>query len=147
MWFIPWANNPFPCTILYSCLEGRCSSDTPCFFERASTIFQCPKSRLFSEHDNITFEQCVNEDVMASSYASDPLLHARDSVPIHGVPPPKRIKRIWKKLTKSKKDFSSRIFELAPDAFEHHQVLCSATPFWLPFHEYHIAVFFPYSLS
>ena len=80
------------------------------FFEWASTIFQCPKSRLFSEHDNITFEQCVNEDVTASSYASDPLLHARDSVPIHGVPPPKRIKRIWKKLTKSKKDFSSNLW-------------------------------------
>ena len=53
------------------------------FFEWASTIFQCPKSRLFSEQENITFEQCVNEDVTASSYASDPLLHARDSVPIH----------------------------------------------------------------
>ena len=86
LWFIPCANNPFPCAILYSCLEGRCSSDNSCFFERASTIFQCPKSRLFSEHDIITSEQCVNEDVMASSYASDPLLHARDSVPIHGIP-------------------------------------------------------------
>ena len=103
-----------------------------------------PKSKLFSE--NITFEQCVNEDVMASSYASDPLLHAKDSVPIHGVPPPTRIKRIWKKLTKSKKEFSSYIFELAPDAFEHHQVLWSATSFFLSFHEYHIAISFVYSL-
>ena len=42
--------------------------------------------------------KCVNEDVAASSYASDALLvHARESVPIYGVPPAKRIKRIWKK--------------------------------------------------
>ena len=93
----------------------------PCFFGRTDTIFQCPKSRLFSD-DPITFEQCVNEDVTASAYASDPLLHARDSVPLYGVPPPKRIKRIWKKVTTSKRDFAKRIFELAPDTFEHHQV-------------------------
>ena len=70
----------------------------------------------------MTFEQCVNEDVTAGAYASDPLLHARDSVSLYGVPPPKRIKQIWKKVTTSKRHFSKRIFELAPDTFEHHQV-------------------------
>ena len=65
--------------------------------------FSMPKSKLFSEQENRTFEQCVNEDVTASSYVSDSLLHARDSVPIlnHGVGTPKVIKRIWKKLAKS----------------------------------------------
>ena len=104
----------------FSCLEGRCSAESPCFFGRTDTIFQCPKSRLFSD-DPITFEQCVNEDVTASAYASDPL-HTRDSVPLYGVPPPKLIKIISKKVTTSKRDFAKRIFEQAPDTFEHHQV-------------------------
>ena len=65
----------------------------------------------------------MNEDVTAMNYSSDPLLDARDAVPIYGVPPPKRIKRIWKTVTTSKKEFSKSIFELAPDTFEHHQVL------------------------
>lgn len=112
---------------VFSCLEGRCSAAEPCLFDRTGTIFQCPKSKLYSDQEHISYEQCVNEDVTASSYSSDPLLHARESVTIHGVPPPKRIKRIWKKLTKSKKEFSSRLFELAPDTFEHHQVLCSTS--------------------
>ena len=74
------------------------------------------------------FEQCVNEDVTASAYASYPLLDAMDSVPLYRVPSPKRIKRIWKKVTTyicmctSKKDFAKSIFELAPDMFEHYQV-------------------------
>ena len=81
-----------------------------------------PKIKIFSD-DPITFEQYVNNDVtaMASAYASDPLLDPRDSVPLYGVPPHKQIKRIWKKVTSSKKDFIKRIFELAPDMFEHHQ--------------------------
>ena len=108
----------------FSCLEGRCTADSPCFFGRTHTIFQCPKSRLFSDNP-ITFEQCVNEDVTASAYASDPLLDAGDSVPLygHGVSPPKQIKIIQKKVTASKKEFIKRIFELAPDTFEHHQVV------------------------
>ena len=32
----------------------------------------------------------MNEDIMASTYASDALLHARDSVPLYGVPPPQK---------------------------------------------------------
>ena len=116
-----YTNVAFAVLSCFSCLEGRCSAESPCFFGRTDTIFQCPKSRLYSD-DPITFEQCVNEDVTASAYASDPLLDARDSVPLYGVPPPKRIKRIWKKVTTSKRDFAKRIFELAPDTFEHHQV-------------------------
>ena len=65
----------------------------------------------------------MNKDVTAMNYVSDPLLNACDALPIYGVPPPKRIKRIWKTVTTSKKEFSKRIFELAPDTFEHHQVL------------------------
>ena len=118
-----YTNATFLVLSCFICLDGRCSAESPCFFGRTDTIFQCPKSRLFSD-DPITFEQCVNEDVTASAYASDPLLHARDSVPLYGVlmPPPKRIKWIWKKVTTSKRDFAKRIFELAPDTFEHHQV-------------------------
>jgi hypothetical protein len=65
----------------------------------------------------------MNKHVTASGYASDPLLHARNAVPLCGVPPPKRVKRIWKKVTTSKKEFSKCIFDLASDTFEHHQVL------------------------
>ena len=93
------------------------------FFARTDTIFQCPKLKLFSQDEPITYQQCVNKDVTAMNYSSDPLLDARDAVPINGVPPPKRIKRMWKTVTTSKKEFSKRIFELAPDTFEHHQVL------------------------
>ena len=120
---LPFTNMAFGILSCFSCLEGRCSAESPCFFGRTDTIFQCPKSRLFSD-DPITFEQCINKDITASAYASDPLLDARDSVPLYGVPPPKRIKRIWKKVTTSKKDFVKHIciFELAPDTFEHHQV-------------------------
>ena len=32
-------------------------------------------------------QQCVNEDVTAMNYSSDPLLDARDAVPIYSVPP------------------------------------------------------------
>ena len=63
------------------------------------------------------------------------LLHARDSVPIYMVfQAPKRIKRMWKKFTKSKKEFSSCLFELAPDTFQHHQVIWSTTYLLLRFH-------------
>jgi len=72
---------------VFSCLEGRCSAAEPCLFDRTGTIFQCPKSKLYSDQEHISYEQCVNEDVTASSYSSDPLLHARESVTIHGVPP------------------------------------------------------------
>ena len=65
----------------------------------------------------------MNEDVTASGYASDPLLHAREAVPIYGVLPPKCIKRIWKTVTTLKKEFSQHIFKVDPDIFEHHQVL------------------------
>ena len=105
-----------------SCLDGRCSAATPCFFARTSTIFQCPKSALFSDTDQITFEQCVNEDVTASAYAIDPLVEGRPTITLHGVPPPKRTKRIWKRMTKSKREFSARLLELAPDTFQHHQL-------------------------
>ena len=75
-----YTNMAFSFLSCFSCLEGRCTADSPCFF--GCTIFQCPKSRLFSD-DPITFEQCVNEDVTASAYASDSLLDARDSVPLY----------------------------------------------------------------
>ena len=105
-----------------SCLEGNCKADSPCFYSRTGTIFQCPNSKLFSDTEQITFEQSLNEDITATSYATDPLLDGRDSMTFHGAPPPKRIKRIWKKITKSKKEFSTRLFELAPDTFQHHQL-------------------------
>ena len=54
-----------------SCLDGHCEADTSCFFFRTSTIFQCPKSALYSDNKQITFEQCVNEDQTASAYAFD----------------------------------------------------------------------------
>ena len=98
------------------------SAATTCFFARTSTIFQCPKSALFSDTDQITFEQCVNEDVTASAYAIDPLVEGRPTITLHGVPPPKRTKRIWKRMTKSKREFSARLLELAPDTFQHHQL-------------------------
>ena len=89
------------------------SAATPCFFARTSTIFQCPKSALFSDTEQITFEQCFNEDVTASAYAVDPLVDGRPTITLHGVPPPKRTKRIWKKMTKSKREFSARLLKLA----------------------------------
>ena len=95
---------------------------TPCFFARTSTIFQCPKSALFSDTNQITFEQCVNEDVTASAYAIDPLVEGRPTITLLGVPPPKRTKRIWKKMIKSKHEFSARLLELAPDTFQYHQL-------------------------
>jgi len=98
------------------------SAATPCFFARTSTIFQCPKSALFSDTEQITFEQCFNEDVTASAYAVDPLVDGRPTITLHGVPPPKRTKRIWKKMTKSKREFSACLLELAPDTFQHHQL-------------------------
>ena len=64
----------------------------------------------------------MNEDVTASAYAFDPLLEGRETIILHVVPPPKRTKRIWKKMTKSKREFSARLFELAPDTFQHHQL-------------------------
>ena len=51
---------------------------------------------------------------------SDPLRQQHETVEIHGIPPPKRIKHIWKKQTKAKFQFTQRIFELAPDTFRHH---------------------------
>ena len=115
-------NLPFFPLCAFSCLEGNCKADSPCFYSRTGTIFQCPNSKLFSDTEQITFEQSLNEDITATSYATDPLLDGRDSMTFHGAPPPKRIKRIWKKITKSKKEFSTRLFELAPDTFQHHQL-------------------------
>jgi len=43
-------------------------------------------------------------------------------VTIHGVPPQKRLKSVWKKRNKSKYDFVRRIFSLALDTFQHHQL-------------------------
>ena len=77
--------------------DSHCAVATPCFFARTSTIFQCPKSALFSNTKQITLI-------------------------LHGVPPPKRTKRIWKKMTKSKREFSACLLELAPDTFQHHQL-------------------------
>ena len=53
---------------------------------------------------------------------SDPLRQQHETVEIHGIPPPKRIKHIWKKQTKAKFQFTQRIFEWAPDTFCHHQL-------------------------
>ena len=105
-----------------SCLDGHCIEDTPCFFSRTSTIFQCQKSALYYDNEQITFEQCVNEDVTASAYAFDPLLEVQETIILHVVPLPKQTKRIWKKMTKSKREFSARLFELGPDTFQHHQL-------------------------
>ena len=58
----------------------------------------------------------------ASAYAVDPLVDGRPTITLHGVPPPKRTKRIWKKMTKSKHEFSAHLLELAPDTFQHHQL-------------------------
>ena len=58
----------------------------------------CPKSALYSDNQQITFEQRVNEDVTASAYAFNPLLEGRETIILHVVPPPKWTKRIWKKL-------------------------------------------------
>ena len=99
------------------CLDGHCSAATPCFFARTSTIFQCQRSALFSDTEQITFEQCVNEDVTASAYALDPLVEGRETITLQDVPPPKRTKHIWKKMTKSKREFSTH-----PDTFQHHQL-------------------------
>jgi hypothetical protein len=41
---------------------------------------------------------------------------------MYGIPPPKRLKSVWKTVTKSKFDFSRRIFELGLDTFQHHQL-------------------------
>ena len=60
--------------------------------------------------------------ITASAYAFDPLVDGRPTITLHGVPPPKRTKRIWKKMTKSKREFSARLLELAPDTFQHHQL-------------------------
>ena len=67
--------------------------------------------------------------------------NAKDSVPLFGVPPPKIIKRIWKKRIKSKKEFSSSIFELAPDTFQHHQVLLLNLPSFLKYKSMRFQVF------
>ena len=64
----------------------------------------------------------MNEDVTASAYAFDPLLEGQETIILHGVPPPKRTKCIWKKMTKSKREFSAHLFELAPNTFQHHQL-------------------------
>jgi hypothetical protein len=40
----------------------------------------------------------------------------------HGLPPPKRLKSVWRKTTKPKFDFVRRILDLAPDTFQHHQL-------------------------
>ena len=40
---------------------------------------------MFYEEE-ITYEKCVNEDITVTSYASDPLLDATDSVLIYVVP-------------------------------------------------------------
>ena len=107
-----------------SCLDGHCVEDTPrtCFFSQTSTIFQCPKSALYSDNEQITFEQCVNEDVTASAYMFDPFLEGRETVILHGVPMPKRTKPIWKNISKSKREFYACLFKLAPDTFQHHQL-------------------------
>jgi hypothetical protein len=76
---------------------------------------------LFSTEEYITFEEWVPQDITDDS---DPLRmrQQQESVEIHGIPPPKRIKHIWKKQTKTKFQFTQRIFELSPDTFRHHQL-------------------------
>ena len=104
------------------------------------------KSVLFWAHwyhfqeENITYEQCFNEDVTAICSC------------MHGIQcqymvfqAPKRIKRMWNKFTKSKKEFSSCLFELAPDTFEHHQVRGDNVLALML--SSHMGIFFAYSLS
>ena len=43
-----------------SCLDGHCTANSPCFFVRTNTNFQCSKSALYSQQEPITFDQCVN---------------------------------------------------------------------------------------
>ena len=78
-----------------SCLEGNCTSAEPCFMQRTCSIFSCPKSNLSSTEEYITFEEWVAQDI-TDDY--DPLRQEHEHVEIHGVPPPKRVKHIWKKV-------------------------------------------------
>ena len=103
-----------------SCLDGNCESEDPCFFKRTGTIFHCPKGNLSSENDYITYEEWVPEDVSAQPF-QDPLL-ANEPVILHGVPPTKRVKNVWKKRTTTRKQFVKRLFDLTPYAFQHHQL-------------------------
>jgi hypothetical protein len=69
----------------------------------------------------ITYEEWVVEDITASGF-EDPMEHDLQPLMLHGIPAPKRIKSVWKKTTRSKFSFSQRIFDLAPDTFQHHQL-------------------------
>ena len=102
---VSFINYFFPLQTI-SCLEGNFKSDSPCFYSRTGTIFQCPQSKLFSNSELITFEQSLNEAITATltSYATVPLLNGRDSLLLHGVPPPKKIKEFgknWQNQTKN----------------------------------------------
>jgi len=76
-------------------------------------------AQLISTEEYITFEEWVPQDITDDS---DPLRQQHETVEIHGIPPPKRIKHIWKKQTKAKFQFTQRIFEWAPDTFRHHHL-------------------------
>ena len=70
---------------MFSCLEGHCYAEKPCFLGQSFNVQNL--SCTPEAEDHISFEQCVNEDVTASSYSSDPLLYVHESVPIYGAPP------------------------------------------------------------
>ena len=85
--------------------------------------FPVPYLGLFSNNDYVTFEEWVTLDINAQPF-DDPLhLHGK-SVELHGVdvPPPKRIKNVWTKRARTRNQFCQQIFELTPDAFQHHQL-------------------------
>ena len=109
------------CTLIFSCLDSNCSSPDKCFFDRTGTIFHCPKGKLSSQQDYVTYEEWVTEDVNSHSYM-DPLQYGEEGKVFHGVPPTRRIKSIWKKRTRTRLEFVQRLFELTPNAFEHHQL-------------------------
>ena len=104
-----------------SCLDGNCTSEDNCLFEKQGTIFQCPKGKLFSNNDYVAFEEWVTLDINAQPF-DDPLNLHGEGVELHGVPPPKRMKSVWTKRTRTRNQFCQRIFELTPDAFQHHQL-------------------------
>ena len=109
------------CALILSCLEGNCASEVKCLFERTGTIFHCPKGNLSSQQDFVTYEEWVTEDVTSHSYI-DPLQDGDEAKVFHGVPPTRRIKSIWKKRTRTRLQFVQRLFELTPNAFQHHQL-------------------------
>ena len=92
----------------YAHFLANCISDDPCFLNRKNTIFHCPARNLFSTEEYITFEEWVPQDITDDS---NPLRQQHKTVEIHGIPPPKRIKHIWNKQTKTKFQFTQHIFK------------------------------------